>query len=242
MKNKLNFSVVVRSLFFWFSALLALPVYNVLLLFIFPLPIKLRHRLMISAAYYFNFLLKYVGKIRYRVSGLENIPNHPAILAANHQSNWETVAFNCIFPPSVWIMKREILKIPLFGWGIMAIAPIAINRSKGESALAQVIEQGCQRFKQGFWITVFPEGTRVKPKVRKPFKYGPAKLAISLKAAILPVAHNAGYFWPKSSFWLYPGTVTAIIGKPIYPDSDDPVEYTQKVEKWIVQQLDKMGA
>lgn len=213
-----------------------------MLLFIWPLKARIRHRLVMSVTHYYLFLLTYVGGIKYNIQGSENLPESPAIIAGNHQSAWETVAFNSIFPSVVWIMKKELLAIPLFGWGLRAVSPIAIDRKQGEDALLQVIKQGKDRFAKGFWICAFPEGTRVLPKKRKPFKYGTAKLAISLNVPIVPVAHNAGYCLPKNSFWLYPGIVNIKIGKPIYAESNDPVSFTKKVEAWIIGELDKMGA
>lgn len=242
MKNKLTLMIIIRSFLFWVLAIFSLPIYNLLIIFIWPFPAKARHRIITSATHYYMFLLKYIGGIKYTITGLENLSSSPAIIAANHQSAWETVAFNVIFPPLVWIMKKEVLAIPLFGWGARMASPIAIDRKRGEDALAQVISQGRKRFEQGFWISVFPEGTRVKPKERKPFKYGPAKLALSLKVPIIPVAHNAGYCIPKNSFWLYPGIITIRVGKAIFASSDDPVLFTQQVEEWVTTQLNQLGA
>lgn len=243
VKNKLTLSIIFRSGLFWLLSVLSLPVYNiVIILFIWPLPPQLRHRLVTTAAYYYVFLLKHVAGIKYNLVGLENLPNKPAIIASNHQSAWETVVFNCIFPPIVWIMKKEVLTIPFFGWGVRTLSPIAIDRKRGDNALAQVIQQGKKRIAMGFWICIFPEGTRVKPKKRKPFKYGTAKLALKLNVPIVPVAHNAGYCLPKNSFWLYPGTVSVIIGKPVYPQNDDAVLYTHIFENWITTQLEQIGS
>jgi 1-acyl-sn-glycerol-3-phosphate acyltransferase len=125
---------------------------------------------------------------------------------------------------------------------VRALSTIAIDRKKGEDSLAQVIRQGKQRFGIGFWIIMFPEGTRIKPKTRKPFKYGVAKLAQSLNVPIVPFAHNAGYCLPRNSFWLYPGNVDVIIGKPIYSDNDSPVQYTEKIQTWVHAQLDTIGS
>ena len=241
-KNKLIPFIVIRSCIFWLLAVAALPVYNVVMLFIWPLNRQQKHRIINSSVRYFSFLLQHVAGVKHQVSGLENIPDKPALIVSNHQSAWETITFNCIFPPIVWIMKKEILSIPLFGWGARMCSPIAIDRSRGEDALVQVIEQGNERFRQGFWICIFPEGTRVKPKARKPFKYGAAKLAIKMEAPIIPVAHNAGYCLPKNSFWFYPGTVKVIIGKPIYPEENDPTELTKKIETWINTLLESIGS
>ncbi len=242
MKHKLSLSIIIRSLLFWFFSVLALPVYVIVAALIIPLPPKLRHKIIMTAPIYFTFLLKYIGGIKYTVHGLENIPKTPAIFAGNHQSAWETVVLNCFLPPCVWIMKKEVFNIPFYGWAVRALSTIAIDRKNGENSMAQVIRQGKQRFGLGFWIIMFPEGTRLKPKVRKPFKHGVAKLALSLDVPVVPFAHNAGYFLPRNSLWLYPGTVSVVVGAPIYPDDKESVPFTKKIEHWIHSELDAMGS
>lgn len=242
MKHKLTIGIVIRSIIFWILAAGVLPFYCILAGLIIPLSSRTRHRIMTTAPVYWDFLLQKIGGITYTVRGKENIPTDPAIFAGNHQSAWETVVLNRVLPPCVWIMKRELFKIPFFGWGLRGISAIAINRTKGEDSLNQVIEQGKQRFALGYWIIMFPEGTRLKPKSRKPFKYGAAKLAQSLDVPIVPFAHNAGYCLPRNSVWLYPGHIDVIIGKPIYPDSDDPVKYTEKIQTWVHAQLNTIGS
>jgi 1-acyl-sn-glycerol-3-phosphate acyltransferase len=198
---------------------------------------------MISAARYFTFLLKYLGGIKYTVAGLQNIPKQPAIFAGNHQSAWETVVLNCFLPPCVWIMKKEIFKIPFYGWGVRAMSTIAIDRSRGEDAMSQVIKQGKERFKLGFWIIMFPEGTRIKPKLRKPYKHGCAKLALNLGVPVIPFAHNAGYCLPKNSLWLYPGVVSVVIGAPIYAnEGEDATAYTKRIQAWVNHEQELMGS
>ncbi len=242
MEHKLSLSIIIRSLLFWFFSVLALPVYVIVAALIIPLPPKLRHKIIMTAPIYFTFLLKYVGGIKYTVRGLENIPKTPAIFAGNHQSAWETVVLNCFLPPCVWIMKKEVFNIPFYGWAVRALSTIAIDRKNGENSMAQVIRQGKQRFGLGFWIIMFPEGTRLKPKVRKPFKHGVAKLALSLDVPVVPFAHNAGYFLPRNSLWLYPGTVSVVVGAPIYPDDKESAPFTKKIEHWIHSELDAMGS
>lgn len=207
-----------------------------------PIHPRKKHAIIMSASAYFAFLLKYVGGINYRVSGTEKIPNTPVIFAGNHQSAWETMMLNRFLPPLVWIMKKEIFNVPFYGWGVRALSTIAIDRSRGESSLLQIINQGKERFLLGFSIIMFPEGTRIKPKTRKPFKLGAAKLALNLNVPIVPFAHNAGYCLPRKSFWLYKGTVTVVIGNPIYPSKDDPMDFTHKVEEWVHAQLEQMGS
>lgn len=244
MKSKLTLVMMVRSIAFWVLAAGTLPYFCIQALIVAPLPPKIRHRFMIiTAGYYFCWLLRNVAGVKYTVSGLENIPQGPGILAGNHQSAWETMALNRFLPSCIWIMKKEILNIPFYGWGVRAMSTIAIDRSRGEDALSQVITQGKQRFMHGFWIIMFPEGTRVKPKSRKPFKHGCAKLAQRMNVPIVPFAHNAGYCLPKNSFWFYPGAVTVVIGKPLYPEAgEDAPALTKRLESWVYAELDKMGS
>lgn len=243
MKCKLTPSIVIRSIAFWVLSASVLPFYAILALLIMKLKPQTRHMIIRSAAYYFTFLLVHVGRIKYKVVGLDNVDkSRPSIYVGNHQSAWETVALNCFLPPLVWIMKKEVFKIPFYGWAVRAMSTIAIDRSKGEDSLQQVITQGNNRFELGFSIAMFPEGTRVKPGVRKPFKYGVGKLALNLNVPVIPIAHNAGVCLPRNSFWLYPGTVDVVIGEAIYPDNDDPVLFTQKIEKWVYNELNKMGS
>lgn len=242
MSDQLTFGIKVRSILFWVIAVGVLPICAIYALLVMLLPRKIRHLMMIQWSRFYTLLMKHLCGINYRVQGIENIPIEPAIYAGNHQSAWETMALTKILPQFVWVMKRELLKVPLFGWAVAAASPIAIDRSKGVDSMEQIIRQGTERFGAGLGITIFPEGTRIKPKSRKEFKIGVAKLAIGLNKPIVPFAHNSGYFFKKGGFWLYPGTVDVVIGKPIYPDNDDPAEFIQKIQAWVYSELDKLGS
>lgn len=219
--------------------------YTILIFFmalaVLPFPIRVRHRVIITWTWLFNFCARNVCGVKYEVTGKEYIMDSPAIIASNHQSMWETLCFSQIFPQHVWVLKNSLLKIPFFGWALKISAPIGIDRSTGSDAMKEVLTQGLHRFKLGFWIMTFPEGTRLLPKERKPYKSGTARLAILLDTAILPVAHNAGCFYPKAGLCLYPGTVTVKICPPIYRENDDVNELTEKLENCINAELDKMG-
>jgi 1-acyl-sn-glycerol-3-phosphate acyltransferase len=133
-------------------------------------------------------------------------------------------------------------RIPFFGWALSFAAPIGINRSSTVAAMNRVLEQGVERFSHGFWILTFPEGTRLMPKERKKYKSGTARLALLLNSAVLPVAHDAGYFYPKTGLCLYPGVVTVKIGRPISPDGKTAEELTAQIEASINGMLDEIGA
>lgn len=178
--------------------------------------------------------LKICCGITYRVTGAENIPSTPTIIAANHQSAWETIALQRIFPAQSYILKRELLWIPFFGWGLAANEPIAIDRSKTKQAMKLLIKQGKQRISDGRSVVIFPEGTRQAVGQFGRFKAGGAVMACALDAAIVPVAHNAGVFWSKAKpFSKKPGVIEVVIGEAIQPADLTPTQLTEQVQQWI---------
>ena len=171
--------------------------------------------------------------IRYEVQGWENVPDHPVVLMAKHQSAWETIFMDATFPAQCWIVKRELLWLPFVGWGLMAIRCIAIDRKSGHSARDQIIEQGARRIQQGMWVSIFPEGTRVAPGQRGRYGIGGALLATRTGTPILPLAHNAGEVWPRYAFRKRPGLVKVVIGPLIPTAGRDAVSVNNEVEAWI---------
>lgn len=242
-KPELNLSVKVRSTLTWLILGSTMPFYTLIAFVIVFLPLKLRHNILTSWCSLFLFLTKHICKTNYQVFGLENIIKEKSIFASNHQSTWETLAFNSILPQHVWIAKQELLKIPFFGWAFRTVSPIAIDRKNPAVASKQIISQGTKRINDGFWILVYPEGTRVATNVKnQPYKTGTARMALQLNLPITPIAHNAGYVMPRNSFWIYPGLVTIIIGKPIYIVEGDNIEsLTLKIKTNITQELDKIN-
>jgi len=185
-------------------------------------------------------LLEAICRIRVEVAGRERIPAEPCIIYSKHQSTWETFYLQVLFAPQCQVIKRELLFIPFFGWAFTLLAPIAIDRSKGREAMAQVIEQGRERLKDGVWILIFPEGTRIEPGQRKPFHRGGATLAHNTGSALLPVAHNAGLYWPNRRFLKYPGTIRMVIGEPLTPAGLEVEELTARAEKWVNETSDAL--
>jgi 1-acyl-sn-glycerol-3-phosphate acyltransferase len=153
----------------------------------------------------FMALCRYVLGIRYRVLGRENIPAEPSVVLAKHQSAWETVGLQEVFPPLVFVLKKELLRVPFFGWGLAAMKMISIDRAAAKDALKQVFDQGRERLAAGYWVVIFPEGTRVAPGETERYKPGGAHLAVRSGAKVVPVAHNAGEIWKRSSFAISPG-------------------------------------
>lgn len=227
---------VARSSLFALALLLITPPYALLALATFPLPRMARYRIISGWSHCVIFLSKVILRIDWRVEGAEHLPRRPAVILAKHQSAWETMAFQLIFPPQVHVLKRELLWIPFFGWGLALMSPIAIDRRRGHSALRFMAKRGRQRLAQGFWVVVFPEGTRVAPGERRAYQIGGAWLAAASGAPVVPVAHNAGLLWPRYAFLKRAGTVTVRIGPAIDPAGRDPATINRLAEAWIEEQ------
>jgi 1-acyl-sn-glycerol-3-phosphate acyltransferase len=223
-----------------FSVALVLftPLYSIVALMSFPLPPLARYRIISGWARLMLWVAGWLVGIRHRVEGLERLPRRPGIILSKHQSAWETLAFQIIFPPHVQVLKRELLWIPFFGWGLALMSPISIDRSRGRAALKRMAEQGAARLAQGFWIVLYPEGTRTKPGERTKYHVGGAWLAVKLGASVVPVAHNAGLFWGKNAFLKRPGEVRVIVGEPISPEGMTPEALNEKVETWIESRME----
>ena len=234
-------SALLRSSLYMLLQVIITPPYALVTLMCFPLSLHQRYRVTSSWTRVMLFLLWYVCGIRYRIIGAEHIPQIPSIVLSKHQSAWETLAFQEIFPPQVWVLKKELLRIPFFGWGLAMTSPIAIDRSARKKALEQIVEQGRDRLQQGFWIVIFPEGTRIPPGQRGKYRIGGAWLATHVHVPVVPVAHNAGELWGRNSFIKYPGTVTVSIGEPIDPTGMEAGELNARVETWIEGEVLRIG-
>jgi len=227
---------LARSALFAAALVLVTPVYALVALATFPLPRMARYRVISGWSRLVIQLARVLLGIEWRVEGRENLPGRPAVILSKHQSAWETMAFQVIFPPQVHVLKRELLWIPFFGWGLALMSPIAIDRSRGVAALRAIARRGRERLEQGFWVIVFPEGTRVAPGERREYQLGGAWLAAAAAAPVVPVAHNAGLFWPRNAFLKRPGTVTVRIGPAIETAQRDPKTINSMAEKWIEEQ------
>jgi 1-acyl-sn-glycerol-3-phosphate acyltransferase len=208
-------------------------VYASLGLLSFPLSFRQRYRLLTTWGDLNVWLCARICGLTYRVEGLENIPEHPSVVMASHQSTWETLALNRFFPPLTWVVKRELMWIPFFGWGLAMIQPIAIDRRAGKKAPQQFVEQACDRLADGRWLLVFPQGTRVSPGSPSRYKLGGALVASRTGAPVIPVAHNAGDFWSRHQFVKYPGTITVSIGPPVDSLGRSPEAINAQVKQWI---------
>jgi 1-acyl-sn-glycerol-3-phosphate acyltransferase len=227
---------VLRSALFALALVLVTPPYAILALLTFPLPRLVRYRIISGWSRLVLFLSKAIVGIDWKVEGEEHLPARPSVILAKHQSAWETLAFQKIFPPQVHVLKRELLWIPFFGWGLALMSPIAIDRSRGVAALRAIARRGQKRLEQGFWVVVFPEGTRVAPGETRDYQPGGAWLAAATGAPVVPVAHNAGLYWPRNAFLKRPGTITIRIGPSIDPRDRDPLTINAMVKEWIEEQ------
>lgn len=208
---------LARSVLFALAAALITPPYALLALAIFFLPPMTRYRIVSTWSVAIVWLARLICGVRWRVSGLDHLPDRASIILSKHQSAWETLAFQAIFPPQVWVLKRSLLWVPFVGWGIAMLSPIAIERSQRIRALKQTLEQGRDRLAQGFWVVIFPEGSRVDPGVRGSWQIGGPWLASHAGAPVVPVAVNSGELWPRNGFIKYPGTIDVMILEPIDP-------------------------
>ncbi|MHB1607600.1 MAG: lysophospholipid acyltransferase family protein [Acidiferrobacter thiooxydans] len=200
-----------------------------------PIP---RYRVISQWGRFNMWWLKLTCGLSYEVSGRENIPEAPCVILSKHQSTWETLAFQWIFPPHVWVLKRELLWIPLLGWGMALSQPIAIARERQHKAIDQVIQGGCQRLASGRHVIIFPEGTRVPVGRHGRFRLGGARLALAAGCPVLPVAHNAGCFWGRRAFIKEPGVVRVVIGPPISGEGLNAATLSARAEAWITATTD----
>jgi 1-acyl-sn-glycerol-3-phosphate acyltransferase len=229
--------LLLRSLVFVLFHVLTAIVFSLLGVLLWPLPFKWRYKAVSRWAVLNLWLLEKICCVRYEVEGRENISDQASVILCKHQSSWETLALQALFPPQVWVLKRELLWIPFFGWGLASLKPIAIDRAAGRQALNQIIAQGKKRLSAGYWVVVFPEGTRIPSGKMGRFGVGGAKLAVEAGVPITPVAHDAGKVWPRNSFIKYPGVIKLVIGPAISSQNKTAVELNQIVHQWMTNKM-----
>jgi len=229
----------VRGLLFTLLFIPTIVIWGVLMLLVSPLPYRMRWNVLNAWVYLMVFWLRVTCGIRHEVIGLEHLPpvDKGAIIMAKHQSTWETIVFQTIFPPHVWVLKQELLNLPFFGWGLRVMEAIAIDRSAGRKAIVQMIRQGKQRLEAGRWVVVFPEGTRTAPGAPSRYKIGGAVLAAKTGYPVVPVAHNAGEHWPKQWLYKYPGVIKVSVGPVIDSEGKNPEELMNEAEAWIENEM-----
>ncbi len=226
----------IRSLLFYIGLSITTCITVAIMLVLFFLPPLKRNRISATWIHFVLWWLKVTCNIRHVVKGAEHIPNTPSIVLSKHQSNWETFAFQNIFPTQTFVMKRELLWIPIFGLGLLMFSPIAIDRSAGREALKKLVNLGKKRLQQGFWVVIFPEGTRIAVGKSGKYHIGGAWLAAQTQTQVEPVAHDAGKYWPKG-FIKTPGVIHVSIGAPIQTAGLKADEVNKRVEAWIENEM-----
>ena len=227
----------LRSFAFWIVFPVSIVFTAVLLLLTFPFSLQLRWSLVQFWVRFILWWLAVTCKLTHEVQGTENISRQAAIVFAKHQSTWETIALQQIFPLQVWVAKRELMWIPFFGWGLALMKCIAIKRGTGRAAIKQLIAQGKARLAEGIWIVIFPEGSRIPAGHKGLDRIGGAVLSEHSGYPIVPVAHNAGEYWPRRSFIMRPGIIQVRIGPAISPEGKSAQEILETASGWIEEQM-----
>lgn len=230
-----SLNLLIRSLLFSIISNISVFIYSIICVVAYPFfSLPYRYKIITSFTWFVLQLLKILCRINYKVDGLENIPqDRSGVILSKHQSTWETFFLPVVFKDPAIILKRELLWVPFFGWGLATVNPIAIDRKKKGNAMEQVIAQGKECLKAGRWILVFPEGTRVPYGQIGNYRSGGARLAVAAGCPVIPVAHNAGRFWPKRKFIKQPGTIHIVIGPLIETKNRKPDEVLAEAKNWI---------
>src|SRR5262245_55530654 len=232
--------IAFRSVLFLVILIAFTPFYWAIVMLSGPFSRLTRYRVITAWPWIAMGLVRHLLRIDHVVLGRDHIPREPCIILSKHQSAWETIAYTSIFPPHVYVIKRELLWIPFLGWGLALMSPIAIDRADRKRAMQRLNEQGAERFQQGFSIMVYPEGTRIAVGRRGVYKLGGAVIAVNTGARVMPVAHNAGLVWPRNSFLKHPGKVTVVIGPPIDTDGLTAEGLMRRVEEWIEGEMERL--
>lgn len=237
----------LRTVLFYLLLSLSALLWCTLSVFIAPfLPFRARYRFVNQTwCRCAVWLAKVLLGIDYQVSGLDNIPQQPCVILAKHQSTWETFFLSALFEPLSQVLKRELLYVPFFGWAMAMLKPIAIDRSNPKAALKQLAKQGHERLGQGAWVLIFPEGTRIPAGQIGKFSRGGAALAVNAGLPVLPIAHNAGMFWPKAGWSKRPGTIQVVIGPAMHAEGSGPraiAELNDRAFEWVAQAQRDIGA
>jgi 1-acyl-sn-glycerol-3-phosphate acyltransferase len=201
------------------------------------LPVKVAAPIILLWNRFVLFWLAVCCGIRHEITGnLKTIPT-PCVIVSNHQSPWETIFFQLHFYPLTTVLKRELLRIPFFGWGMRVLRPIAIDRGNPMQALKQIKKVGVQRLKEGQNVLIFPEGTRQSAEQLGNFARSGADIAKVAGVPIIVVAQNAGYYWMNKKILKNPGVVQVVISEPMYTTEKNTKEVMKDIKEWIEASL-----
>ncbi len=233
---------VLRSALYLVLMVVTVAPYSILTLLWAWVPHPHRYWLVTGWTRLAVFCAKWICGIRWEVRGLENLPNGPAILLPKHQSAWETLWLTTVMPrPLTFVYKRELNFLPFFGWGMATLGMINIDRRRGSDAFEQVVQQGSGCLKRGWWIVIFPEGTRTVPGATPRYKTGGARLAVQTRTPVVPIALNSGEYWPRRAFLKTPGTISVSIGPAIDPAGKTVAEVSELVQNWIEGEMRELA-
>lgn len=230
----------IRSVLFFAFLIIITPPFSLVAILVRPLPPRVRYRIIGVWTRLAMMALHYIVGLRFRVIGRENLPVRAAVVLCKHQSAWETLSLQVILPRVAFVFKKELLRIPFFGWGLGCMPMIAIDREAGKDALAQVEEQGRKLLEEGFWVTVFPEGTRMPPGQTRRYKVGGARLAHVTGALVVPIAHNAGDFWKRNAFVKHAGEIVVSIGPSIDTQGLTTEQINGHAQVWIEGEMRRL--
>ena len=233
----------LRSLVFYLGYALIMVQQSVASLLLWPLlPRAWIHRYTASACVLSVWWARVICGIRYEVVGIDNIPDTPCVVLAKHQSAWETLFLQGYLQPASTVAKRELLRIPFFGWGMALMQPIVINRAQPVQALKEVIRQGVERLRAGYKVIIFPEGTRTLPGEQREYSAGGAMLAVRAKAPVLPVALNSGDCWPRGTLIKRPGLIRVVFGPVLATEGESAKVVTERARSWIESEMAVIAA
>lgn len=222
------------SIAFTLCLFVSVPIYGSIVLLTAPFPRRVTYAWVVAWATFVLCMLRWLCRLDYTVEGTEHLPAEgTAVVLLKHSSAWETLAQLKIFPRQTWVLKRELVWLPVFGWVLRMLKPIAINRRGGSGAVQQVLEQGQRRLEEGLWVCIFPEGTRMPFGETRRYGLSGALLAQAAGKPLVPVAHNAGQFWPRRGWLKRRGTVRVVIGAPIPTAGRDPRAINESAQRWI---------
>ncbi|MFO1350734.1 MAG: lysophospholipid acyltransferase family protein [Gammaproteobacteria bacterium] len=228
-----NVGLFIRSILFFLGFVISTVIIASLVLMAFFLPLRYRYGITKIWTRFNIWSARSICGITYAIDGAEHIPSFPVIVLSKHQSTWETLFLHQLLPPIAWVLKRELFWVPFFGWALALVKPIAIDRKAATSAIRQILTQGKEHLDKGQWVLIFPEGTRIAPGQRGRYRAGGAMLAAFSGYPVLPIAHNAGEFWPRRGFIKRPGQIRIVIGPLIQGQGKSAAQINKEVEEWI---------
>jgi 1-acyl-sn-glycerol-3-phosphate acyltransferase len=230
------------SIVFTLYLFISVPIYGALVLLTAPLPRRVTYASSLGWVKSVLWLLRVLCRLDYTVEGREHLPARSCVVLLKHSSAWETLAQLQIFPPQTWVLKRELMWAPVLGWVLWLLEPIAIDRRGGGVAVQQVLEQGRERLAQGLWVMIFPEGTRMAVGQTRRYGISGALLASTVGVPVIPVAHDAGYYWPRRGWLKRAGTIRVVIGPPIETRGVEPRVVNEQAQRWIEDTVARLAA